>query len=251
MSPVPSGGTSQTARARFGERTVLAFLALALLAVPFAFLVVLVTDKVAALQHVDQDTANGLHGYAIRHPLFIHAMKAISAVGSPTGWWVILAPVFLWLMLRRLFRLALFLAVTAIGSSLLNTVVKAAVDRARPHLVDPVAVAAGKSFPSGHAQAATVGCGILVLIFLPVVAMPWRRWLFVAAALVVACIGFSRIALGVHYLSDVIGGVVLGGAWLLAMTAAFSAWRREERKPAVHPETGLEPEHRDRLTPGE
>jgi undecaprenyl-diphosphatase len=249
MSPV-QGGASQSARARFGERTVLAFLALGLLAVPFGLLVVLVTDKVAALQHLDQDTADGLHGFAIRHPLFIHLMKGISAVGSPTGWWVILTPVFLWLLVRRLFRLALFLAVTAIGSSLLNTAVKAVVDRARPHLVDPVAVAAGKSFPSGHAQAATVGCGILVLIFLPVVAKPWRRALFVGAGLVVALIGFSRVALGVHYLSDVIGGIVLGGAWLLAMTAAFSAWRREERKPPVQPDTGLEPEHRDRLTPG-
>ena len=67
----------------------------------------------------------------------------------------------------------------------------------------------------------------------------------------VALIGFSRIALGVHYLSDVIGGIVLGAAWLLAMTAAFSAWRRAERKPAVQPDTGLEPEHRERLTPGD
>lgn len=245
------GRSAHGARVRFGERTVLAFLALVLLAVPFALLVVLVIDKFAALQDVDQDTANGLHGYAIQHPLFIDAMKAVSAVGSSTGWVVILTPVFVWLMVRRLFRLALFLAVTAIGSSLLNAVVKAAVHRARPHLVDPVAVAAGKSFPSGHAQAATVGCGILVLIFLPVLARQFRAWLFVAAALVVAIIGFSRIALGVHYLSDVIGGIVLGVAWLLALTAAFSAWRREERKPPVRPDTGLEPEHRDQLTPGD
>jgi undecaprenyl-diphosphatase len=38
-------------------------------------------------------------------------------------------------------------------------------------------------------------------------------------------------------------------AWLLAMTAAFSAWRRDEHKPPVHPTEGLEPEQRDRLTP--
>jgi membrane-associated phospholipid phosphatase len=251
VSPAGHGRRAHGARVRFGERTVLAFLALVLLAVPFAMLVVLVIDKFAGLQDVDQDTANGLHGYAIRHPLFIDAMRALSAVGSSIGWVVILTPVFLWLMVRRLFRLALFLAVTAIGSSLLNAVVKAAVHRARPHLVDPVAVAAGKSFPSGHAQAATVGCGILVLIFLPVLAGQFRRWLFVAAALVVALIGFSRIALGVHYLSDVAGGIVLGAAWLLAMTAAFSAWRREERKPPVRADSGLEPEHRDQLTPGD
>jgi undecaprenyl-diphosphatase len=185
----------------------------------------------------------------VNHPTFTSAMRVISHVGSTTGWWIVLTPVFLWLVWRRLPRLAAFLAVTALGSSLLNRLVKTLVDRARPHLVDPVAAAAGKSFPSGHAQSATVGCGILVLIFLPVVAPRARAWLPVAAAVIVGLIGFSRIALGVHYLSDVVGGVVIGVAWLLAMTAAFSAWRRDEHKPPVHPTEGLEPEQRDRLTP--
>ena len=55
-----------------------------------------------------------------------------------------------------------------------------------------------------------MGCGILVLIFMPVVARRSRVWLYVAAALIVALVGFSRIALGVHYLSDVVGAVVIG-----------------------------------------
>ena len=63
-------------------------------------------------------------------------------------------------------------------------------------------------------------------------------------------VGFSRIALGVHYLSDVLGAVVIGTAWVLAMTAAFSAWRREEHKPPVQRGEGLEPEQRQRLLPG-
>jgi membrane-associated phospholipid phosphatase len=100
--------------------------------------------------------------------------------------------------------------------------VKTIVDRARPHLVDPVAVAAGKSFPSGHAQAATVGFGILLLVLLPAVPRTRRIWVWLAAAAGVAAIGFARIALGVHYLSDVLGAVLIGSAWLLAMTAAFS-----------------------------
>jgi membrane-associated phospholipid phosphatase len=51
----------------------------------------------------------------------------------------------------------------------------------------------------------------------------------------------------VHFFSDVIGAVIVGTAWLLAMTAAFSAWRREEHKPPVEPGEGLEPEQRQRL----
>jgi undecaprenyl-diphosphatase len=234
---------------RFGARTLLAFTAVLILAVPFSLLVVLVRAKSDPVLRLDHDLADSLHGFAVDHPAFTSSMKLISQVGSPTGWWIVLTPVFLWLLWRRLPRLALFLAVTALGSSLLNTLVKTLVDRARPHLADPVAAAAGRSFPSGHTQSATVGCGVLVLIFLPVVAQRARIWLAAAAALVVGLIGFSRIALGVHFLSDVVGGAVIGTAWLLAMTAAFSAWRRDEHKPPVHPMEGLEPEERNRLTP--
>ena len=104
-----------------------------------------------------------------------------------------------------------------------------------------MAIAGGKSFPSGHAQAAIVGYGILLLVFLPVIARRARPWVTAVAASLVLLIGFSRIALGVHYFSDVIGGYLIGGAWLFAMTAAFSAWRMEEGKPPVHPSEGLEP----------
>ena len=134
------------------------------------------------------------------------------------------AALFGWLLYRRRVRLAAFVAVTALGSGVLNHLVKSAVDRARPHLSDPVAMAAGKSFPSGHAQAATVGCGILLVIFLPMVGRRHRIWLWVAAGVVVTAVAFSRVALGVHFVSDVIGGVILGAAWVLAMAAAFDAW---------------------------
>jgi membrane-associated phospholipid phosphatase len=250
MSEQPTVQEGRRARLHFGARAMLAFLAVGLVAVPFSILLLLVTAKSDPMLHLDHDTARTLHSFAVAHPAFTSAMKVISRIGSPTGWWIVLTPVFAWLVYRRLPRLAVFLAVTALGSSLLNRLTKAAVERARPHLPDPVAAAHGTSFPSGHAQAATVGCGILVLIFLPVVRHAWRTWLYAGAALVVALIGFSRVALSVHYVSDVLGGIVLGAAWLLAMTAAFSAWRREEHKPPLQRGEGLEPEQQQRLRPG-
>jgi membrane-associated phospholipid phosphatase len=251
MAEQPTGREQQRkAGLHFGAHAVLAFVALALVAVPFAILVVLVRAKSDPVLHLDHDVAASLNSYDVRHPAFTEAMKVVSRIGSPMGWWIVLVPVFGWLLYRRLPRLAAFLAVTALGSSLLNSLIKATVDRARPHLTESVATAHGTSFPSGHTQSATVGCGILVLIFLPVVRPRRRKWLFLAAAIIVAIIGFSRIALGVHYVSDVVGGIIIGVAWLLAMTAAFSAWRREERKPPVQVEEGLEPEQRPRLRPG-
>jgi undecaprenyl-diphosphatase len=240
----------ETAPARFGARATLAFVAVFIAAVPFAIVLALVTTSSPSLLRVDRGVANSLHGYAVAHASFAKAMQTISDAGSPGVWWIVLASVFAWLLFRRLPRLAVFVAVTGIGSSLLNRTIKVTVDRARPHLVDPIATAAGKSFPSGHAQSAIVGCGILLLVFLPVVHRRVRPWLVVAASLFVLLVGFSRIALGVHYFSDVIGAYLIGAAWLLAMTAAFSVWRREERKAPVQAGQGLEPEQRERLAPG-
>lgn len=243
--------SQQAARAaRFGARTTMAFVAIFVAAVPFAILVTLVRTASPGVLHLDRDVANSLHRFATTHAGFTATMRSISDVGSPLSWWIVLTPVFGWLVYRRLLRLAAFVALTAIGSSLLNRAIKVAVARARPHLNDPIATAAGKSFPSGHTQSAVVGCGVLVLVFLPVISRRARPWLLAAACLVVALIGFSRIALGVHYFSDVIGAVLIGVAWLLAMTAAFSAWRREQRKPPIHLGEGLEPEQRARLAPG-
>jgi undecaprenyl-diphosphatase len=176
-------------------------------------------------------------------------MKVITNSGSSLAWVIVLTLVGVWLLYRRLYRLASFLTVTAIGSSLLNEAIKAAVGRTRPVLVNPIATATGKSFPSGHTQSALVGYGILLLIFMPVVARGWRPLLAGIAGLMVLLVGFSRIALGVHYLSDVVGALIIGSAWLLAMTAAFSAWRQDRHLPPVHPTEGLEPEHANRLTP--
>jgi len=240
----------RTARARFGVRTTLAFIAIFVAAVPFAILVTLVRTASPKLSHLDRDVANSLHRFAVAHSGFTTAMKTVSAVGSPLGWWIVLTPVFAWLLYRRLPRLAAFVAVSTLGSSLLNRAIKLTVDRARPHLSDPIANAAGKSFPSGHTQSAIVGCGVLVLVFLPVVRRRVRPWLVVAGVVIVLLIGFSRVALGVHYFSDVVGAILIGLAWLLAMTAAFSAWRREERRPPVQLAEGLEPEQRDRISPG-
>jgi membrane-associated phospholipid phosphatase len=237
------------ARARFGIHGILAFIAVFVAAVPFGIIVLLLREKAAWLRHVDRDTAVDLHGYDERHRGFVTAMRFISNSGSSLAWIVVLTLVGLWLLYRHLYRLTAFLAVTAIGSSLLNEAIKAAVGRTRPVLVNPVATATGKSFPSGHTQSAIVGYGILVLIFLPVVARRWRVTLVAVAALMVLLIGFSRIALGVHYLSDVVGGLVIGSAWLLAMTAAFSAWRQDRNLPPVHPTEGLEPEQAEQLSP--
>jgi membrane-associated phospholipid phosphatase len=234
---------------RFGVRAILAFVALAMVAVPFGLLLLLVRARWSPLLHLDQRTSEALHRFAVRHDAFVSAMKSLSTIGSSRVYVPVFAALVAWLLWRRLPRLALFVAVTVAGSILLNNVVKVAVDRARPVLPDPVASAHGKSFPSGHSQAAVVTYAVLLLVFLPVLRGPCRILAYVVSGAMVIGIGFSRVALGVHFTSDVLAGYVLGAAWVLAMTAAFSAWRRDRGRPAVHAAEGLEPEHADRLDP--
>jgi membrane-associated phospholipid phosphatase len=220
---VPAG----RAERRFGIRALLAAIALVLVAVPFGLLLFLVQDKWRPLLRADAGARDDLHSYAVDHGPFVTAMRALSFLGSTPVWLALFTAVAAWLLWRRLPRLALFVVVTVAGSSVLNQVVKQAVHRSRPVLPDPVAHANGMSFPSGHAQAALVGSAVLLLVFLPLLRGVWRSVALVVAALLTIGIGFSRVALGVHYVSDVLAGYVLGAAWVIAMTAAFNALRRE------------------------
>jgi undecaprenyl-diphosphatase len=119
-------------------------------------------------------------------------------------------------------------------------VLKEVVDRARPELVDAVAEAGGRSFPSGHALGGTVSFGLLALVLGPLLP-PAGRWAArLAAVLAALLVSASRVVLGVHYLTDVTAGVLLGVGWLAISAAAFHAWRRDAGLPPapVPPEGG-------------
>jgi membrane-associated phospholipid phosphatase len=245
----PTDERENAGRRRFAGRTVLVFGIALITAALFVTLLLLVRASSPEVLRLDRATASDLHRYALTHHKFTSLMRWVSNSGKTVVWFVVMALVAGWLLRRRLRRLAIFVVVTVLGSSLLNNAVKLVVHRARPHLNDPVAVAAGKSFPSGHSQAAIVGYGVLLAVFLPIIPRRWRPVAVTVAAALALLIGFSRIALGVHYLSDVIGAYLIGTVWLIGMISAFRTWRREEGKPVGDVGDGLEPEHREQLAP--
>ncbi|MCW2528438.1 MAG: putative rane protein [Pseudonocardiales bacterium] len=167
-----------------------------------------------------------LHSFAISHPHYASAMRGISAVGA-VMWWILLTPLCLVLVWKCRPRLAVMVAITALGSSLLNAVIKAIIGRTRPLLDDPTALAGGNLFPSGHTQAAIVGSSLLIVVGRAF--LNRRLWLVITvmAIGVSVAIGFSRVALGVHYLSDVIGAAVVGLLWVAFMLAVYAAWKRD------------------------
>jgi len=178
--------------------------------------------------------------------------NGISFLGFPPWFWLLVSGVSIYLYRRSQPRLIAYLLTTTLGGSVINTIVKQVVNRPRPTFKDRAAITfqSGKSFPSGHAMSSTIAYGALLLIFLPLVPKRFRRLAIGGTVGLVLLIGVARLGLGVHFLSDVIGGYVLGIAWLSASTAAFSVWRVERgKKPVDSLQEGVEPEAAPDLEP--
>lgn len=203
--------------------------------VPFGVLLALVRSHSSGLQSADQSVANHSHTLAVHHHGLVRFLQDVSNVAAPRTFWVLVAVLTVALIIRRAARLAVWAAVTMAGAALLDNVIKTLADRARPHLANPVASAPGKSFPSGHALESFVGVAIILIVVLPLMRPVWR-WATVAVAIVLlALIGFARVTLGVHYLSDVVGGWIFAAGWLAATCAGFRVWRKQ-----VSPRSGVD-----------
>lgn len=231
-----------------GLRLTLTVVAAFLVLVPFALLALLVLGAWPPLLRLDASIADVFHGYARDHPVWVGVMTVWTHVLGPGPLRVAAVVVVVWLVRRGAPRLAVWVVVTMVAGGLLGALLKLLVGRDRPDLLDPVARAAGYSFPSGHALNATLAAGVLLLVFLPFVrdSGPGRVALWTAALLVTVVTGLSRIALGVHWTSDVVGGWVLGVAVVAATSAAFVTWRSGSGRPSAHPlREGVEPELAD------
>jgi membrane-associated phospholipid phosphatase len=231
-------GQSLASPRQLGVRVAVAGAAVVVAAVPFSLLVLFVESHFAPLLEIDDGARDSLHRYALSHEGFTSVMRVVSDSGSGMAWQgitVILAVLLLW---RRRFRLAMFVIVATAGSSLLNGFVKVAVNRSRPVVDHPLLHEPGKSFPSGHAQAAVVGYTALLIVVLPYLHGVWRRVAVGVSLVMVVAIGFSRIALAAHFVSDVLAAYVLGLAWVAVVAAVFHVWRRAtvEAPNASNPE---------------
>jgi membrane-associated phospholipid phosphatase len=168
---------------------------------------------ISYLSSIDTSVLSAL--YAVRDPNTVLAFIWISELGSAVlvaGLAVVLA---LWLTLRRKFALAQGIILAVATSGIATFLVKSAVARARPPLSFWAYIESGYSFPSAHAALAVAFYGFLAFIV-------WHSGMSTArkrAKLIILCtlilvIGFSRLYLGVHYLSDILGGYLLGAACL-------------------------------------
>lgn len=160
----------------------------------------------------------------------------VTALGSGlvVGLVIVLASAYLWGSRHRYSAVLLWVALG--GSWILSSILKAFFDRPRPQLFawrTPHAFQA--SFPSGHSITAMVGYATLAYLVARLLPQRALRWLTVGtAALIVAMVGWSRMYLGVHWPSDVLGGYATGLAWASFCGLGLSAVRYfRGRRPEV------------------
>jgi membrane-associated phospholipid phosphatase len=123
---------------------------------------------------------------------------------------------------RRWLRLGVWVAALA-GGQALNTLLKTWIARPRPAFADPLATALYYSFPSGHSMMSLIMYGLLAYFVMIGVRSAWLRVPITAGLIgLILLIGVSRMYLGVHYLTDVLAGFVVGGLWLAFCITAMN-----------------------------
>jgi undecaprenyl-diphosphatase len=247
------GAMSAPATTRATTRRTLAPLAVVTAAaLLFALLLLLVRLRWAPLESADHGTATWLNGLIATHPLAVSIVKAVTWLGSGGVLWALTGAAVVVLAIRRRWRLAAYLLVAGAGALVLDPVLKALVGRLRPVVAHPIAYGTGNSFPSGHALGSIVCYGALFLVFLPLARGAWRRVFTAVIVTLIAAIGASRLLLGVHYVSDVVGAWAVGITWLGLTAFTFELSRQLAGQPVTDPVTeGLEPEARADLEPAE
>ncbi len=182
-----------------------------------AFLGLSLAIRIPAVQALDASLSGAV--YHCGGPAVTRANQFVSWIGggSIMRSWIPLVLVALWLGGRA--RALRFFAFSMLGALGLELASKAFFHRERPLLTG-----SGQfdSFPSGHALAATIFAGTLLVLLLPACRRRWQRALIWAAGIGwVVLIPASRFTLGRHYLTDVTAGVLLGAAWVCVCAATL------------------------------
>ncbi len=174
----------------------------------------------SSIQVIDDWWRDRMHD--LRWEPATRVFKAVTTLGSPVIQWVVRGLIIVLLLVRRRFlQLGAFVG-AVVTSELCIGPLKAAIDRPRPP--GSIVATSGASYPSGHAIAISVTAIGLVLALLP----PGRRRLRweVLAALLTFLMSLSRVYLGAHWLTDVIGGSLIGAGLALFWPASLEEIRR-------------------------
>ncbi len=165
----------------------------------------------------------------IHNPVLTKIMLVITNIGGTACMVTLSILVFAFLAYKKRWRHALLFSVSMAGALILELLLKILVHRQRPE--NSLVQTSGYAFPSGHATVALVFFSLLIYLFKDDIKKELLKHVFIISSIFLALlIGFSRIYLNVHWLTDVIGGFALGLFWLMLMMLVFKMKNAE--KPA-------------------
>jgi undecaprenyl-diphosphatase len=193
-------------------------------------LTVLVRDKWSPLKDLDDDTT---HSLTLAHGAARDVVVGLTQLGAPLVLELAAVAIAVRFLVVGRRRLGSYVLVVVLGAELVSTLLKNAVSRVRP-CVDAASCPATSSFPSGHATGAAAFWTVMAVLLLPRYGR--RAWALLAVPVLVAA---TRVLMGVHYLSDVAAGLLVGGCWAAAWTVLLDALRDDRAGRDVPLEEGL------------
>ena len=160
----------------------------------------------------DDAVLNGIH--AISNPFLDSFVPIVTNAGGVVVVSVLTLVILGLFIYKNEYRRAVLVGVSMAGAALLNVVLKAVFERARPDLWDKLVHESSYSFPSGHSMmSAALGLALVVALW----NSRWRWWAVGLAVIYIPFIGLTRLYLGVHYPTDVVAGWLVSGAWVMAV----------------------------------
>lgn len=208
---------------------VLAVLGLTLLGSAWLFFDIM-EDMVIDDPLVPLDTNTFMALRDLRTTAWDAVMIGITELGDTSVAWAMTIVVALWLAHQKAWRTLAYWIIAIGGGSLINTVIKSALQRARPTELY-LNGASAFSFPSGHSTVNAVLYGFLAILVMRQIAPIWRAPVAIGTGTLIAAIAFSRLYLGAHWLSDVAGGLAFGAMWLALLTLVYMYHRAENIEP--------------------
>jgi len=187
----------------------------------FGLLTLAVYHQWGPVESADQAVSQQLQKARDWWPQAVAAMHTVTHLGAPSLWWTVHIVTVAGLLICRRIRSAFFVTITAGTGGAVTTGLKHFVGRERPDWPDPVALAEGFAFPSGHTTGAAIGISMLLTLLLPRFSGGWRRLLVLVGVVVIVAVASSRVIIGVHWTSDVMGGLLFSAAWVLLMRTLF------------------------------
>lgn len=163
-------------------------------------------------------------------------LRLLTNLGSSALLWAVFGLAAVPLLWRRRDWPSAVVVLASLGGVLVGkSIVKSLVDRPRPPSGTWLSNATGPGYPSGHAMQALAVFGALALVLSVARSRRLQAALWTGALLIALVVGWSRIYLGVHWLTDVLGGFAFAGAWLALLAAGLAAIRSRAERARTEP----------------